>query len=110
MLAFRLAHALGRSNPDAMRANMPHSTWQGWIEYDQIEPFGEERADLRIAQLCALIANIWRGKRSRRYKIDDFMFNFGPRSERTPDDLAQQVFALNQAFGGTFIDKREETG
>ena len=110
MLAFRLALHLGLPNPDAMRASMPYRTWQGWIEYDQIEPFGEERADLRIAQLAAIMANAWRKKGSRRYKIRDFMFDFGLRRGKTPDELAQQVFTLNKALGGTFIDKRKETG
>lgn len=36
-------------------------TWeqfQTWMDYYQVEPFGEERADLRIATLTALTANI----------------------------------------------------
>jgi hypothetical protein len=102
---------MGRPDPDAMRAQMPYRTWRGWVEYNQIEPFGEERADLRVAQLAAIMANAWRKKGSRRYKIDDFMFDFGSRRRaRTPDELAQQVFAINKLFGGEFIDKRKETG
>lgn len=89
---------------------MPHSTWLGWIEYEKIEPWGEERADLRMAQLAALMANAWRRKGSKRYKIRDFMFNFDRRRPSTPGELADQIFAINKAFGGKFIDKRKETG
>lgn len=111
-LAYRLALHLGIANPDAMRANMPWRVWRGWIEYAEMEPFGEERADLRIAQLAALFANAWlRKKGGKRYKIKDFMFEFDRRSARTPDDLAGQVMFLNRLYGGRFIDKRpKETG
>ena len=45
------------------RINSDEFGW--WMAYDRIEPFGEERADLRIAQLCALIANINRSKKCK---------------------------------------------
>ena len=111
-LAYRLALRLGYANPDAMRAGMPWSVWRGWIEYARLEPFGEDRADLRIAQLAALVANAWlRKKGSRRYKVDDFMFHFGEQRAKTPDQLAEQIIGINRALGGTFIDKRpKETG
>jgi hypothetical protein len=38
------------------------------------------------------------------------MFNFDRRRPRTPDELADQIFAINRAYGGKFIDKRKETG
>lgn len=111
-MAYRLALHLGYANPDAMRANMPWRVWQGWITYAKEEPFGEERADLRIAQLAALMANAWlRNKGQRRFRISDFMFDFDTsRTHKAPDALVEKVFTLNKAFGGTFIDKREETG
>lgn len=47
-----------------------------WIAFEQIDPWGSERADLRFAQLCALTANMNRGKGSRLAKVSDFMFDF----------------------------------
>lgn len=109
-LAYRLALQLGYTNPDAMRANMPYSVWSGWVEYSKLEPFGEERADLRMAQLATLMANAWMRKKGQKpYKIQDFMFDFDgkPRTpQRTADELAGKVMYLNRLFGGTFIDKR----
>lgn len=114
-MAYRLALQLGYTNPDAMRANMPYRVWAGWVEYNRLEPFGEERADLRMAQLAALMANAWgRKKGQRAFTVKDFMFDFDDsgrygREKRTPDDLAGQIMFLNQMFGGEFIDKRKET-
>lgn len=43
--------------------------------YYQLEPWGEWRADFRIAQLCALIANTNRDpkKRAKAYEASEFM-------------------------------------
>lgn len=43
--------------------------------FESLEPSGEWRADFRIAQLCALIANVNRDpkKRSQPYTAQDFM-------------------------------------
>lgn len=61
-----------------------------WMAYEEVEPFGEQRADLRMAILAALIANINRDpkKKSRAYEPKDFMPRFG---ERSPGDVAEKV-------------------
>ena len=111
-LAYRLALRLGYANPDAMRANMPYRVWRGWVDYSRLEPFGEERADLRMAQLAAIMANAWMRKKGQRaYKVHDFMFDFDgkPRTQqRTAEELAGKVMFLNQLFGGKYIDNRKK--
>lgn len=48
-----------------------------WMAYDRIQPFGDDRADLRVAILSALIANIHRPTKgagsNRTFKPRDFM-------------------------------------
>lgn len=44
-----------------------------WFEYYQLEPFGEERADLRNGIACALLANVNRGRNSKAFSPTDFM-------------------------------------
>lgn len=44
-----------------------------WMAYYQLEPFGEERADLRAAIIASTIANAFSKKRS---KPQDFMPQF----------------------------------
>lgn len=45
------------------------------MAYARMEPFGEQRADLRMAILAALLANIHRDKKRRSdpYKAHEFM-------------------------------------
>lgn len=49
-----------------------------WMAYAQIEPFGDERADMRMAILASLIANVNRDpkKKSTPYEVSDFMPKF----------------------------------
>lgn len=44
-----------------------------WIAYSRIEPFGEERGDVRIAQLCCLVANALRPKGRPPARLEQFM-------------------------------------
>ena len=64
-----------------------------WQAYSAIEPFGEWRADLRIAQLDALFANANRGKGTPPRKITDFLFDF----EKPPEKPQTKVERLKAA-------------
>jgi hypothetical protein len=58
-----------------------------WQIFSMIEPFGEERQDLRSAMVCATLANVNRGKNQPAYKLDDFMLRFDPKPEQSPDEM-----------------------
>jgi hypothetical protein len=87
--------------------------WQG---YDNDQPFGDYRADARIALLTALIANTNRDRERHPdpYSVADFMPFFGVsdtlqrQPELTEDEerarLTEKVVSLNVLFGG--IDRR----
>ena len=69
-----------------------------WIAYDRIDPFGEERADLRAAIIAATVANAFRGKNGKTFMPVDFMplvAREGSR-EQTPTEMKNQ---LKTAFG-----------
>lgn len=72
-----------------------------WIAYYSLEPFGEERADLRAAIVACVIANANRDpkKRRRAFKLADFMPQF---DQPKPDSqtLLQKVEMLNEMLGG----------
>jgi hypothetical protein len=109
---FRLALALHHPNPDAMLALMPYRTYQDWMTYSELEPFGEERADLRTGIITATIANCLARRKGRpAFRATDFMPKFDRpfRRKRTPDDMLKQVKLLNMLYGGEFIDKRKVT-
>jgi hypothetical protein len=50
-----------------------------WKAYFSIEPFGEERADLRMGILASLIANVHRDRKKKfePFTPADFMPGFG---------------------------------
>ena len=64
--------------------------------YSKLDPFGEQRADLRIAQLCCIIANKDLPRNAQRFKLDDFMFDFGSNQEKSDSatDKLKQAFDI----------------
>lgn len=44
-----------------------------WMAYYSIEPWGEERGDLRAGIISATVANRGRGKGEKAHKPEDFM-------------------------------------
>jgi hypothetical protein len=71
--------------------------WAYW----QISPWGEWRADLRIGQLCALIANANRDPKKRRkpFAIDDFMlFDQIDRKRKRQGQTGNLDSGLHDAF------------
>lgn len=89
-----------------MLAAMPARIYNEWLAYYEVEPFGEERADLRSAIIASTMANMWRGKKSRRFKIQQFMPNFEKPKPLDGELLLQKLRAATLALGGTVIDKR----
>lgn len=79
-----------------------------WEAYFRVEPFGEERADLRMAILAALIANANRDPKKRRkpYTPADFMPQFGDETE--PQDVAEKAKAIFAIFGGARREDQKE--
>ena len=69
-----------------------------WGEYSKLEPFGEERADLRSAIIAATMANLWRGK-GKPAKTEDFMPKFGVEQPKDPQDLEDMKRAMQRIAG-----------
>lgn len=70
-----------------------------WLAYSQIEPFGEERADLRAGIVASTVFNVNRGKGQKARTPQEFMPQFD-RPERDPEEMVRIVEQLNAAFGG----------
>lgn len=66
------------------------------MAYFRLEPFGEERADLRSARLMALLAQI-NSDGGREFSADDFMLNFDGDEEVADVSVADKARAI---FGG----------
>ncbi len=89
-----------------MQGEISSREFAEWLAYYRLEPFGEERADLRNARLMALLAQI-NGDGSREFSPADFMPDFGSVGlDRTEEvDVAEKARAL---FGGFGLDKFTE--
>lgn len=109
--AFRLALALGQVNPDAMLARLPQRVWSEWQEFAMLEPFSEERADLRAGIIAATVANcLARGKGKPAFKPRDFMPQFEERvrSEPRASEHYQQALMITRLFGGKIVKAQVE--
>lgn len=72
------------------------------MAYDQIDPFGEFRADMRAARICEVIAAVNRDPKSGRIpKVSDFLlFPTGiaeSRREATREEIRAYFGAVNEA-------------
>lgn len=68
------------------------------MAYYSLEPFGEERADLRAGIISSTIANVNRGKH-KPFKPTDFMPKFEQHKQTWKQQL-QIVEVLNSIYGG----------
>ena len=70
-----------------------------WQAYYELEPWGEERADLRAGIVASTIANVNRGK-GKSFKPGDFMPEFDKPAPKhqTPEQMAavMTMFAKRQ--------------
>jgi hypothetical protein len=64
-----------------------------WLAYYSLEPFGEERADLRAGIVASVVNNRWRGKGEKALSPIDFM----PYTEEHTQTAEEQM-ALFQGF------------
>lgn len=64
-----------------------------WIAYNRLEPWGEERADLRSGIVAATVANQNIGKKQKPFSAAQFMPRF---RARTPDDPAKMEAIMCQ--------------
>lgn len=78
-----------------------------YMAYYRIEPWGEERGDLRSAQIAQTIANANRDPKvqPQPFTLDDFLLRFDEKPARNWKDLMKTVQQLNAAHGGT--DRRK---
>ncbi|GAA1469981.1 DUF4035 domain-containing protein [Nocardiopsis exhalans] len=78
-----------------------------WMAYEQMAgPLGPVRQDVLFAQLCAVVANSQRDKKSRPAKPKDFLPKWEKRGPAQGWQQQKSVARmLNAAFGGTVNGK-----
>lgn len=98
--------ALGAMHPDYLLRRLTSRQFAEWMEYYQLEPFGEDRADLRSAIVACVMSNRWRGKNEPPSKPADFM-PFGRAKEQTPDEIKQQLRSILGQVGAISGSRRQ---
>lgn len=94
-----------------MLARMSSRELSEWQAFYGLEPFGEERADLRAGIITATMANINRDPKKRRkpYSPQDFMPEFGAKRTETPLERGERLLGIAEmitaAFGGKDLRK-----
>jgi hypothetical protein len=87
-----------------------------WEAYAALEPFGEERGDLRAGVVASVIANVNRDPKKRRepFEPKDFMPRFGETERAKPEPKRQtvtqqlaKVEELNIIFGGVDLRSKQ---
>lgn len=71
-----------------MLETMTAQTLRRWRAFDEITPFGDERADLRMGILGSHLANIHIQK-GRRYKPTDLIPNFRRPQQQSVSEMEQ---------------------
>lgn len=80
-----------------------------WLAYYQIEPFGEERADLRSAILCTLVASVFASK-GYKPKVSDFMPDFEKAVNRRSQSAEEIQAQLRMIYGDNRHNRNFRTG
>lgn len=102
---FKLARELGMSVRRAQR-EIDSREFAEWIAYDGIEPFGEDRGDLRAGIIAATIANANRGKNSSPFHPKDFMPDFERKHKQQTDEEMQAFMrSVTARLGGKIKGK-----
>ena len=98
---FRLALALGKTVAE-LRQGMTAEELHEWMAYYEIDPFGNDRADLNSAIVASTMANCHRGKTQRPYKPADFMPKFDQVKHEQPiEDMIAVAEAAARAINGS---------
>lgn len=86
-----------------LKRQMSSSEFTEWLAYDQIEPFGAWRDDVRIGVLGASLAPLLGDFKGRPPTPEMFMPKFGDESKsnrESPDAMYQKMLAMTIAAGG----------
>ena len=78
-----------------------------WMAYAELEPFGQEREDLRAGMISSPLVNLWIQKGHTLTKPSDWVLNFEPKEPMTGEQLAFMLRGLAAALG-TVHDAEDE--
>jgi len=81
-----------------MLAEMTSAQFSEWLAYSRLEPWGQERSDLRMGIIASTIANVNRGKGQKAYTPQQFLPRFEEEDEE--ESTARLIAQMRSALGG----------
>lgn len=97
---------------DALLGELSTRQFDEWLAFYQIEPWGEERGDVRAGIIASTIANVNRDPKQRRqpYSPKDFMpvYDRPPQEAQSTEQMLRIAEMMNEAFGGRDLRARKE--
>ena len=78
-----------------------------WQAYYKLDPFGEQRVEFMLAQLCYITASAHAGK-GRSFKIDDFMPKYGVSRKQTPEEMKMILKAFTKTHNAILAQKKKK--
>lgn len=92
---FRLCQVLGYPHPDYLLEELSSPQYAEWLAFAQLEPIGDERADIRSAMAATAMVNA-QGVRPKA-KLEQFLPFRTAEKPQTPDELLRKAEALLSA-------------
>jgi hypothetical protein len=93
-----------------MMRRMPAPLIAEWAAFDALEPFGEERADLRTSALLQTMVNLQRNQKRypRPFPLEDFILRFGDAAPAAPvkTQTPAQQFNILKAIALAYAKKK----
>lgn len=82
-----------------MLREMTVHEFREWRAFYDLEPFGEERQDDRIASIVATLINQWKKRGARRTKIADARVSYGkPEGKKASAGGWEQMKAIGRTI------------
>lgn len=77
---------------------IPRRSWLDWIAYWEVEPWGEDRADMRAAIIAATVHNRLRGARQSAKRVAEFLAFRPPPPRKMSEERKRSFIALLKPF------------
>lgn len=97
MTAWRVALQCGYPHPDRMLEELSGDQWHELLDFQELDPSGEQRADVRHAHMMTLLARVNGDKSSSPEKFMPFLVHEPEFKPAKPDEVKRRLQGL---FGG----------
>lgn len=84
---------------DQLLAQISSAELSEWAAYYRLEPFGDERADLRAGIVASTVANTAQTRKRKAFKPADFMPKFGRREQSWEQQLELARLMASAGWG-----------